>query len=55
MKFLFEMIGLYPASQVEEKEGGNVLAETLLRRLHLPEEPEGLHSEQAETVEDAVE
>jgi hypothetical protein len=54
MKFLFEMIGLYPASQAEEKENGNVLAETLLRRLHLPEEPEALEAEESLMVSDTV-
>ncbi len=46
MKFLFEMIGLYPAGSGAEPVGENVLAKTLLRRLSLPEE---------EPVEHAVE
>ena len=39
MKYLFEMIGLYPAAAQEEKQGEDSLARTLLRRLGLPEEP----------------
>src|SRR5437867_7781874 len=39
MKYLFEMIGLYPAATQEETEGEDSLARTLLRRLGLPEEP----------------
>jgi len=39
MKYLFEMIGLYPAAAQEETEGEDSLARTLLRRLGLPEEP----------------
>ena len=39
MKYLFEMIGLYPAATQEENEGEDSLARTLLRRLGLPEEP----------------
>jgi hypothetical protein len=41
MKYLFEMVGLYPAGSVDaSQEGGDVLAKTLLRRLSLPEEGE---------------
>jgi len=40
MKYLFEMIGLYPATgQQEEAPVENALARTLLRRLGLPEQP----------------
>ena len=39
MKYLFEMIGLYPAAAQEEGQGEDSLARTLLRRLGLPEEP----------------
>jgi len=39
MKYLFEMIGLYPAAAQEERQGEDSLARTLLRRLGLPEEP----------------
>jgi hypothetical protein len=39
MKYLFEIIGLYPASGVETPVGEDSLAKTLLRRLGLPEEP----------------
>ena len=39
MKYLFEMIGLYPATGREEAPVDNSLARTLLRRLGLPEQP----------------
>ena len=40
MKYLFEMIGLYPGAAQEEVTGeDDSLAKTLLRRLGLPEEP----------------
>jgi len=39
MKYLFEMIGLYPAVGQEEAPVDNSLARTLLRRLGLPEQP----------------
>ena len=39
MKYLFEMIGLYPATGQPEAPVDNVLARTLLRRLGLPEQP----------------
>jgi hypothetical protein len=39
MKYLFEMIGLYPAPGAEEPEADDTLAKTLIRRLQLPEEP----------------
>jgi hypothetical protein len=38
-KYLFEMIGLYPAASQEETQGEDSLARTLLRRLGLPQEP----------------
>jgi hypothetical protein len=38
MKYLFEMIGLYPVAVQEQAPGENSLAKTLLRRLGLPEE-----------------
>jgi len=39
MKYLFEMIGLYPeGGQGELPQGEDALAKTLLRRLELPEE-----------------
>lgn len=38
MKYLFEMIGLCPASPGEEAPQDDTLARTLLRRLQLPEE-----------------
>lgn len=40
MKYLFEMIGLYPAGTEEERPEKDSLAQTLLRRLNLPEESE---------------
>ena len=39
MKFLFEMIGLYPATGQEEAVGAESVARRLVRRLGLPEEP----------------
>jgi hypothetical protein len=39
VKYLFEMIGLYPAATQEEIPGDDSLARTLMRRLGLPEEP----------------
>ena len=40
MKYLFEMVGLYPeGGQAEAPQGEDALAKTLLRRLDLPEEP----------------
>src|SRR5205809_3838261 len=49
MKYLFEMIGLYPAAAQEETQGEDSLARTLLRRLGLPEEPM-LEAEVAKTA-----
>jgi hypothetical protein len=40
MKYLFEMIGLFPASGDEQEPEDNSLAKTLLRRMGVPEEPE---------------
>jgi hypothetical protein len=39
MKYLFEMIGLYPGTNEAEPEGEASLARTLLRRLGMPEDP----------------
>ena len=39
MKYLFEMIGLYPATAQAEASADNSRAKTLLRRLGLPENP----------------
>jgi hypothetical protein len=39
MKFLFEMIGLYPAIATDEAQAQDSLAATLLRRLGLAEAP----------------
>ena len=38
MKYLFEMIGLYPATSTDDAPAQDSLAATLLRRLGLPEE-----------------
>jgi len=40
MKYLFEIVGLYPAGEAETGQSENSLARTLLHRLGLPEEPE---------------
>ena len=39
MKYLFELIGLYPATTADESAVEDSLAATLLRRLGLPESP----------------
>lgn len=39
MKYLFEMIGLYPGPSEAEPQGEDSLARTLLRRLGMPEDP----------------
>ena len=39
MKFLFEMIGLYPPTSIDEAAIHDSLAATLLQRLGLGEEP----------------
>lgn len=39
MKYLFEMIGLYPATAPDEALPEDSMVRTLLRRLGLPEEP----------------
>ena len=39
MKYLFEMIGLYPATMEEGTLEEESLAKTLLQRLGVPEEP----------------
>jgi hypothetical protein len=38
LKYLFEMVGLYPTSGVDEGPGEDSLARTLLRRLGFPED-----------------
>jgi hypothetical protein len=40
MKYLFEIVGLYPAGDAEGGHAENSLAKTLLHRLGLPEEPQ---------------
>ena len=52
MKYLFEMIGLYPATGEDLLPGDDSLAKTLLRRMGLPEE---LASERPDTKEIAAE
>jgi hypothetical protein len=39
MKYLFEMVGLCPATTPQDTSQEDSLARTLLRRLHLPEDP----------------
>jgi hypothetical protein len=39
MKYLFEMIGLYPSSSEEKSPEEDSLAKTLLKHLGLPEDP----------------
>jgi len=60
MKYLFEMIGLYPASGEEAVPREDSLARTLLRRLGLPEDAERTaevekETERIATPDDAVE
>ena len=38
MKYLFEMVGLYPATEQESAPGEDSLARTLLRRIGVPED-----------------
>jgi len=59
-KYLFEMIGLYPAAAFEQEDlEEDSLAKTLLRRLGLPEDPiletvksEGASQDASESAED---
>jgi hypothetical protein len=44
-KYLFEMVGLYPASAETSSKPEESLAYTLLQRMGLPPEPEGLGDE----------
>ena len=39
MKYLFEPVGLYPATSTDGESGSDSMAVTLLRRLGLPEVP----------------
>jgi hypothetical protein len=62
MKFLFEMIGLYPATGQEEAMSGESIASRLIRRLGFPEEPrqetevtKAVPAEPMVAAEDAVE
>jgi hypothetical protein len=53
MKYLFEMIGLYPATGEERLPEENSLAKTLLQRLGLPEDPEPKPAATKESSPDA--
>ena len=55
MKYLFEMIGLYPATTPEGPLPEDWLAKTLLRRLRLPEEAEAGTEVTKECFADPVE
>jgi hypothetical protein len=55
MKYLFEMIGLCPATTPEEALQEDSLARTLLRRLRLPEETDPLTEVTKDCVPDGVE
>ena len=55
MKYLFEMIGLFPATAPTETLQEDSLAKTLMRRLRLPEETTPGTEVIAEGVTDAVE
>ncbi len=50
LKYLFEMIGLYPTAGAEETPGEDSLARTLLRRLGFPEEAAPVESTQENPV-----
>jgi hypothetical protein len=55
MKYLFEMIGLCPATAPESLPPEDSLAQTLLRRLRLPEETDPGTEVTKECFADAVE
>jgi len=55
MKYLFEMIGLCPATTPEEAHQEDSLARTLLRRLRLPEETDPGAEVTKECLTDPVE
>jgi hypothetical protein len=55
MKYLFEMIGLFPATAPTETIEEDSLAKTLMRRLGLPEETTPGTEVIAECIADAVE
>jgi hypothetical protein len=55
MKYLFEMIGLCPATTPAEELQEDSLAKTLLRRLRLPEETNPVTEVTGESVADPVE
>jgi hypothetical protein len=55
MKYLFEMVGLCPATSAEETTQGDSLAKTLLRRLQLSEEAEAATEVTKDCTADAVE
>jgi hypothetical protein len=50
LKYLFEMIGLYPTAGAEDTPGEDSLARTLLRRLGFPEEAAPLEPMQENPV-----
>ncbi len=50
LKYLFEMIGLYPTSGAEETPGEDSLARTLLRRLGFPEDAAPVELKQENVV-----
>ena len=50
LKYLFEMIGLYPTAGVEESGGDDSMARTLLRRLGIPEETSVVESKLESSV-----
>jgi len=55
MKYLFEMIGLCPATTADEAPEEDSLAKTLLRRLQLPEAPNPGAGVTKDCATDAVE
>jgi hypothetical protein len=50
LKYLFEMIGLYPTAGAEETPGEDTMARTLLRRLGFPEEAAAVESKPEDAV-----
>ena len=50
LKYLFEMIGLYPAAGAEEGPGEDSMARTLLRRLGFPEDAPPVESKPGSPV-----
>jgi hypothetical protein len=52
MKYLFELVGLFPGNLEPAAPGDDVLAKTLLRRLGLPEEIKAGESVTKDTAND---